>query len=139
MIECFETPFSQWHVITSYVIGFINVIVSNSILIYYIVYTTFILHNFGIYIYNNGYLQICKEDKRSRRESTFYNRELRRKNPRLDNADYSSEASGEVGLEPGTDVYFPKEQNMLCLPLVMPKSLSGHSIQKQRFAENAWL
>ena len=55
------------------------------------------------------------------------------KNPRLDNADYSSEASGEVGLEPGTDVYFQKEQDMLCLP----KSLSGHSIQKQWFAENA--
>ena len=61
------------------------------------------------------------------------------KNPRLDNADYSSEASGsgEVGLEPGTEVYFPKEQDMLCLPSVMPKSLSGHSIQKQWFAENA--
>ena len=61
------------------------------------------------------------------------------KNPRLDNVDYSSEASGEVGLEPGTDVYFPKEKDTLCLPSVMPKSLSGHSIQKQWFAENAWL
>ena len=28
---------------------------------------------------------------------------------------------------------------MLCSPSVMPKSLSGHSIQKQWFAENAWL
>ena len=59
------------------------------------------------------------------------------KKSRLDNAEFSSETTGEVGLEP--DVSFPKEQDMLCLPSVMPKSQSGHSSQKQWFSENSWL
>ena len=59
------------------------------------------------------------------------------KKSRLDKLEFSSETTGEIGLEP--DVSFPKEQDMLCLPSVMPKSQSGHSIQKQWFAENVWL
>ena len=54
------------------------------------------------------------------------------KKSRLDKPEFSSETTGEIGLEP--DVSFPKEQDMLCLPSVMP-----HSIQKQWFAEDSWL
>ena len=57
------------------------------------------------------------------------------KNSRLDNAEYSSDTSGVVGLKSGPAVYFPKEQDSLCLPSVMHKSLSGHSIQKQWFED----
>ena len=50
---------------------------------------------------------------------------------------FSIETTVVVVLEP--EVSFQKDQYMSCLPSVMPKFQSGHSIQKKSFAGNSCL
>ena len=79
--------------------------------IVYSIYSTFVRYNFEIY--NNGYQQFCKEDKRSGTNQHSIMVSYVGKKPLHNNAEFSSETIGEVGLEP--DVSFPKEQDMLTI------------------------